>query len=174
MEKKQIENEALTKVLPIMEYLGRTFIKTPRSIFRRMQSDDIMDRQVAHLHLLLFGICFHTDGFCTLKKKIVACRRGEFVGKQSMLAKMMNVSDSTLGRLLNSMEKQELVSVRHINGGTRIYLHGYDEFTFVPVEPETDGKKKSAMPPMKVANQLQAAEDKIGGRSMQNLTDQPN
>lgn len=174
MVKKQIVNEKLTSVLPIAEYLGQTFIKTPRSIFKRMQSDDVIERQVAHLHLLLFGICFHTEGYCTVNKKTFLCRRGEFVGKQSALAKMMNVSGSTLCRLLSSMKKQKLVTIKHINGGSRIYLNGYDEFTFVPAEPETIGKKKHRVPTVKAADQLSAAEDKIGGRSMQNLTNQSN
>ena len=83
MRKKKIENEPLAKELSITELLGQTFIKTPRSIFKRMQSDDIIDRQMAHLHLLLFGICYHTDGYCIVNKRAYTCRSEERrVGKE--------------------------------------------------------------------------------------------
>ncbi|MCS2425282.1 hypothetical protein [Parabacteroides goldsteinii] len=142
MRKKKIENEPLAKELSITELLGQTFIKTPRSIFKRMQSDDIIDRQMAHLHLLLFGICYHTDGYCIVNKRAYTCRRGEFIGKQSTLAKWMDVSSSTLSRLLKRMKYLKLISIQRIIGGSRIYLTGYDEFTFVPTEPETGNRRK--------------------------------
>lgn len=173
MKQKKIENESLAKELPIMELLGQTFIKTPRSIFKRMQSDDIIERQMAHLHLLLFGLCFHTDGYCTVNKRTFACRRGEFIGKQSTLARLMDVSASTLSRLLKRMRDLKLISIRHIIGGSCICLNGYDEFTFVLTQPETGGSKKAPIPSSSAASQMAEAERNIGGRSMQNPTNQP-
>ncbi len=174
MRKKKIENEPLAKELSITELLGQTFIKTPRSIFKRMQSDDIIDRQMAHLHLLLFGICYHTDGYCIVNKRAYTCRRGEFIGKQSTLAKWMDVSGSTLSRLLKRMKYLKLISIQRIIGGSRIYLTGYDEFTFVPTEPETGGKKKTDVSKSAATAQMAEAERNMGGRSMQNPTNQPN
>ena len=174
MRKKKIENELLAKELSITELLGQTFIKTPRSIFKRMQSDDIIDRQMAHLHLLLFGICYHTDGYCIVNKRAYTCRRGEFIGKQSTLAKWMDVSGSTLSRLLKRMKYLKLISIQRIIGGSRIYLTGYDEFTFVPTEPETGGNKKTDVSKSSATAQMAEAERNMGGRSMQNPTNQPN
>ena len=174
MKQKKIENESLTKGSSIMELLGQTFIKTPRSIFKRMQSDDIIDRQIAHLHLLLFGLCFHTDGYCTVNKRTFACRRGEFIGKQSTLARLMDVSASTLSRLLKRMRVLKLISIRHIIGGSCICLTGYDEFTFVPAEPANGRSKKDHTPGCSAATQMAEAERNMGGRSMQNPTNQPN
>ena len=174
MEKKKIENESLTKESSTMKLLGQTFIKTPRSIFKRMQSDDIIDRQIAHLHLLLFGLCYHTDGYCIVNKRTYACRRGEFIGKQSTLALLMDMSTSTLSRLLKRMRYLKLISIRHIIGGSCIYLIGYDEFTFVPTGPEKRENKKDNASGSSAALQMADAERNMGGRSMQNPTNQPN
>lgn len=174
MKKKKIENESLTKDSSVRDLLGQTFIKTPRSMFKRMQSNNIIDRQVAHLHLLLFGLCYHTDGFCTVNKRTYICRRGEFIGKQATLAKWMDISASTLSRLLKRMNYLGLISLQHVIGGSRICLTGYDEFTFVPTEPETEGKEKTDVPKSSAAAQMAEAEAKMGGRSMQDSTNLPN
>ena len=44
MKKKKIENESLTKDSSVRDLLGQTFIKTPRSMFKRMQSNNIIAR----------------------------------------------------------------------------------------------------------------------------------
>lgn len=170
MKEKWIENELLTSKPSVMGYLGKTFIKTPRSIFGQMQSEDVIERQMAHLHLLLFGVCYHTDGYCMLKKQKVVCRRGEFVGKQATLAKWMNISACKLSRLLAMMENLHLISVQRIRGGSRISVNGYDEFTHVPAESETRENKKTTTPQPNAAYQMAEAEKKMGGRSMQNAT----
>ena len=173
MRKKKIENEPLAKELSITELLGQTFIKTPRSIFKRMQSDDIIDRQMAHLHLLLFGICYHTDGYCIVNKRAYTCRRGEFIGKQSTLAKWMDVSGSTLSRLLKRMKYLKLISIQRIIGGSRIYLTGYDEFTLYLPNRKPEEIKDRCLKSSATA-QMAEAERNMGGRSMQNPTNQPN
>ncbi|RHR39673.1 MarR family transcriptional regulator, partial [Parabacteroides sp. AF18-52] len=98
----------------------------------------------------------------------------EFIGKQATLAKWMDISASTLSRLLKRMNYLGLVSLQHVIGGSRICLTGYDEFTFVPTEPETGGKEKTDVPKSSAAAQMAEAEAKMGGRSMQDSTNLPN
>ena len=86
----------------------------------------------------------------------------------------MDVSSSTLSRLLKRMKYLKLISIQRIIGGSRIYLTGYDEFTFVPTEPETGGNKKTDVSKSSATAQMAEAERNMGGRSMQNPTNQPN
>ena len=86
----------------------------------------------------------------------------------------MDISASTLSRLLKRMNYLGLVSLQHVIGGSRICLTGYDEFTFVPTEPETGRKVKNDVPNSSAAVQMAEAEAKMGGRSMQDSTNLPN
>ena len=49
---KIIENESVA-----LDYLGNAFIKIPRSIIDRLNSVRLVERQMARVHLCLFGLC---------------------------------------------------------------------------------------------------------------------
>ncbi|MBB4621111.1 hypothetical protein [Parabacteroides faecis] len=68
---KIIENESVA-----LDYMGKAFIKIPRSIMDRLDSTRLVERQMARLHLCLFGLCYHTDGYVMLDNRKVSCRRG--------------------------------------------------------------------------------------------------
>ena len=162
---KIIENESVA-----LDYLGKTFIKVPRSIMDRLDSVRLVERQMARLHLCLFGLCYHTDGYVMLGNHKVSCRRGEYVGTQLRLAEVAGISPGSLSRLIDKMVKLQLISVTHIPGGSRILVKGYTTFTWIQESKET----QKNTPATDAATQMAEAERNMGGRSMQNPTNQPN
>ena len=108
---KIIENESVA-----LDYLGNAFIKIPRSIIDRLNSVRLVERQMARLHLCLFGLCYHTDGYVMLDNRKVYCRRGEYVGTQRRLAEVAGINPGSLSRLIDKMVKLQLISVTHIPG----------------------------------------------------------
>lgn len=162
---KIIENESVA-----LDYLGKAFIKVPRSIMDRLNSLRLVERQMARLHLCLFGLCYHTDGYVMLDNHKVSCRRGEYVGTQLRLAEVAGISPGSLSRLIDKMVKLQLISVTHILGGSRILVKGYTTFTWIQESKET----QKNTPATDAATQMAAAERNMGGRSMQNPTNQPN
>lgn len=161
---KNTENEAIA-----LNYLGKTFIKIPRSIMERLSSVRLAERQMAQLHLCLFGVCYHTDGYVMLDNCKVSCRRGEYIGSQLQLARIAGISLGSVSRLINKMEKLQLISVSRMRGGSRIQVKGYDVFTRIPESKETPRNA----PATDAAAQMAEAEKNMGGRSMQNPTNQP-
>ena len=151
---KIIENESVA-----LDYLGNAFIKIPRSIIDRLNSVRLVERQMARLHLCLFGLCYHTDGYVMLNNRKVYCRRGEYVGTQRRLAEVAGINPGSLSRLIDKMVKLQLISVTHIPGGSRIQ--------------ESKETQKNASN-TNAATQMAEAERNMGGRSMQNPTNQPN
>lgn len=162
---KIIENESVA-----LDYLGKAFIKVPRSIMDRLNSLRLVERQMARLHLCLFGLCYHTDGYVMLDNHKVSCRRGEYVGTQLRLAEVAGISPGSLSRLIDKMVKLQLISVTHIPGGSRILVKGYTTFTWIQESKET----QKNTPATDAATQMAEAERNMGGRSMQNPTNQPN
>lgn len=162
---KIIENESVA-----LDYLGNAFIKIPRSIIDRLNSVRLVERQMARLHLCLFGLCYHTDGYVMLNNRKVYCRRGEYVGTQRRLAEVAGINPGSLSRLIDKMVKLQLISVTHIPGGSRILVKGYTTFTWIQESKET----QKSTPATDAAAQMAEAERNMGGRSMQNPTNQPN
>lgn len=154
-EIKCTENEKVA-----LEYLGKSFVKTPRSIMNRLNSSYLPEQQMARLHLCLFGLCYHTDGYAILDNRKVVCRRGEYVGTQKRLAEIAGINIGSLSRLINWMKKQQLITVNHLPGGSRIHVNGYDAFTWVTETKETASDESSA----NAAAQMAEAEKKMGGR----------
>lgn len=154
-EAKCTENEKVA-----LDYLGKSFIKFPRSIMDRLDSHRLEERQMARLHLCLFGLCFYTDGHATLNNRKVVCRRGEYVGTQLRLAEITGISAGSLSRLISKMAKQQLITVNHIPGGSRIHVNGYDTFTWVTEAKDSTPEES----PADAAAQMAEAEKKMGGR----------
>lgn len=154
-EIKSAENEKVA-----LDYLGKSFVKTPRSIMDRLNSSYLPEQQMARLHLCLFGLCYHTDGYAILDNRKVVCRRGEYVGTQTRLAEIAGISIGSLSRLINWMKKQQLITVTHLPGGSRIHVNGYDTFTWVTETKETAPNES----PADAAAQMAEAEKKMGGR----------
>lgn len=161
---KSIENEKIA-----LDYLGKAFIKIPRSMMDHLDSVRLVERQMARLHLCLFGLCYHTDGYAMLNNRKVSCRRGEYVGTQLRLSEITGIRPGSLSRLIDKLVKLQLISVTHIPGGSRILVKGYDVFTRIQESKETP---KNA-PATDAAAQMAEAEKNMGGRSMQNPTNQP-
>ncbi|MCD8137547.1 MAG: helix-turn-helix domain-containing protein [Parabacteroides gordonii] len=154
-EIKCTENEKVA-----LDYLGKSFVKTPRSIMDRLNSSYLPEQQMARLHLCLFGLCYHTDGYAILDNRKVVCRRGEYVGTQTRLAEIAGISIGSLSRLIKKMKKLHLITVNHIPGGSRIHVNGYDTFTWV-TEAKDSAPDES---PADAATQMAEAEKKMGGR----------
>lgn len=154
-EIKCTENEKIA-----LDYLGKSFVKIPRSIMDRLDSSHLAERQMARLHVCLFGLCYHTDGHATLDNRKVVCRRGEYVGTQLRLAEIAGISTGSLSRLISKMVKLQLICVNHIPGGSRIRVNGYDAFTWVPEAKDITQN----VPATDAAAQMAEAEKKMGGR----------
>lgn len=154
-EIKSVENEKVA-----LEYLGKSFVKPPRSIMDRLNSSYLPEQQMARLHLCLLGLCYHTDGYAILDNRKVVCRRGEYVGTQTRLAEIAGINIGSLSRLINWMKKQQLITVTHLPGGSRIHVNGYDAFTWVTETKETAPDES----PADAAAQMAEAEKKMGGR----------
>lgn len=154
-ESKCTENERVA-----LDYLGKSFVKIPRSILDRLNSHCFVEQQMARLHLCLFGLCYHTDGYALLENRKVVCRRGEYVGKQTRLAEIAGISTGSVSRLINKMKKLQLITVDPIPGGSRIRINGYADFTWIP-ETRDIAQNGSATD---ASTQMTEAEKKMGGR----------
>lgn len=150
-----IENEQIAG-----DYLGKAYLKVPRTILNQLHAKSVVTRQQGQLHLLLFVSCFFTDGYVVLNERPVSCRKGEYVGTQSELARWSKIHPSTVSVLLHKMENEKLITLNHIPGGSRIRVNGYVEFTAVPEETEAKAKD------LPLGDQLEAAKRQLGGRQM--------
>lgn len=83
-----------------------------------------------------------------------------YVGTQKRLAEIAGINIGSLSRLINWMKKQQLITVTHLPGGSRIHVNGYDAFTWVTETKETASDESSA----NAAAQMAEAEKKMGGR----------
>lgn len=125
MKQKQLaKNEAVA-----LEIYGDAFVKTPRIIFGMMGDEKPDTRKKGMLLAFLFGNCYFEAGYVDLNGHKVRCERGEYVGSQAGLARLSGIPLTTVNRLLNRLEKEQLIAVDTIQGGSRIRVLGYDEFT---------------------------------------------
>lgn len=157
MEKQKSENE-----MKAVDFMGRSFIKVPCIMMNNLLDINSYKRKKGLLHLSLFGLCYHTDGYVKVKNRRVLCARGEYVGTYRDLADLTGIGISSIYRIMHSLVKQRLVEVTAVEGGSRIRVYGYEEFTSKPVS-ESSPKGKTA----NAATCMAVAEARIGGRSMQ-------
>lgn len=120
MESYNIEKEQIAA-----NYLAGSYVKIPRKLFVQMTSKSSFERKVGWFHLLLIGLCFHTDGYALLNKRKVTCRKGEYVGSYRALSEASGFSLATIGRLIKRLSSQGLIDVMRLEGGTHIRVCGY-------------------------------------------------
>lgn len=152
-----IENERIAS-----DYLGKSYLMVPRVILDQLSSEILSERQQGQLHLLLFSNCLYMDGCMKLQGRKVSCRKGEYVGTQEELARLIGIHITTLGHLIRKMVDQKLITVNRIKDGSRIRVNGYVEFTTPTANTETPPKEKE----MSLSQQLAAAKKQLGGRQM--------
>lgn len=116
---------------------GKDFHKDSQKYNGSFRQCPVVERQMARLHVCLFGICYHTDGYAMLNNRKVSCRRGEYVGTQLRLSEITGIRPGSLSRLIDKLVKLQLISVTHIPGGSRIQVKGYDVFTRIQESKET-------------------------------------
>lgn len=121
-----------------MDIIGVPYVKIPRYTLDLIKHPGT--RQLGQLHLLLFDICFFTDGYATLNGQKVPCKRGEYVGTQQQLANLSGINIGSINRLIRKLEAMHLISVFKIQGGSLIKVHGYATLT-AAAEPKASPKK---------------------------------
>lgn len=120
-----MENYNSEKEQMAINYLSGSYIKIPRKIFVQMCSKSSFERRTGWFHLLLIGLCYHTDGYVVLDSCKVSCRRGEYVGTYRYLSEISEFNIATVWRLMSRLSSQGLIDVTHLKGGTRIRICGY-------------------------------------------------
>lgn len=160
-----MEKQKLEKEMKAVEFMGKSFVKIPCIMINNLMCINSYKRKLGLLHLLLFGLCYHTDGYVMMNGQKVFCARGEYVGTCSDLVELTGISLSSIYRIIHSLEKLRLVDVVPVEGGSRIRVYGYDQFT-----ARSASENEIAEKPSNAAACMAAAEARIGGRSMQRLS----
>ncbi|MDR1880470.1 MAG: hypothetical protein LBQ78_06015 [Tannerellaceae bacterium] len=124
---------------------GNAYLCVPRNLLKAA----LNGQQEARVHLVLFLYCNYADGEVLFGKRMVSCRRGEWIGTYRQLAELAGVHLSITGKLLQKLADKKLINITRIEGGTSIYLNGYDEFTSKEGKKERQKKeKKPKLSPM--------------------------
>ena len=113
-----------------IDLMGLPYVKIPRYTLDLLNCP--APRQLGHLHLLLFDICFFADGYTDLNGRKVPCKRGEYVGTQQELADLSGINIGSINRLIRKLEALHLISVTKIQGGSLIKVHGYTSLIAAP------------------------------------------
>lgn len=111
--------------------MGLRYVKIPRYTLNLLR--DPSTRQMGQLHLLLFDVCYFADGYAKLNRRIVPCKRGEYVGTQQQLADLSGINYGSINRLIRKLEALHLISVTKIQGGSLIKVHGYTSLIAAPM-----------------------------------------
>ena len=128
------KNEAVA-----LDFYGKAFVRMPRTIYDMMGDEKPDIRKKGRLLGFLFGRCYYEDGYADLGGHRVSCRRGEYVGSKAGIAKLLDMSQTTVHRLLERLEKEQLITIETIRGGSRIRVLGYGKVT----SPREFAKRKT-------------------------------
>lgn len=142
--------------------LGVAYLKMPRIILDQLESSSAPIRQQALLHLVLFASCAYSDTLVKFLGRTVHCEKGDYVGTQVGLARIIGIHPSTVYRLLHRMVDLGLICMTRVPGGCKIHLYGYGEFT----APEVVVAKAADKDPDSLGQELDDAKDRLGGRRM--------
>lgn len=153
-----MESYSLEKEKIAIDYLTGAYIKMPRRIFLQMISKSVSERRTGWFHLLLIGLCYHTDGHVTLKNCKISCRRGEYVGSYQHLSEVSGFSINSTRRIINKLTSKGLIDVMRVEGGTRIRVCGYQ---VIAEAQQTDPGKPFASSPKTPAQLSEASKSLI-------------
>lgn len=155
------------KELFALNFLGKAFLKLPRTLIAQTFGPKEPERSLGRMHLTLFCLCNHTEKIVHVGNYSIKCPRGEYAGTYRMLALLSGLSLGKVGRLLAKLQEMGLINILKVPGGSRIKVYGYDDFTFPSAPDRTlaagkDTKTNAA----DATTQMREAEKKIGGRRM--------
>ena len=101
------------------------------------------------------------------------CYRVEYVVTYRELSRLSGIPFGSISRLLEKLEKRELVEIVRVPGGSVIRVNGYDKFCFASEkeyklrDTAKTSRTNEAKQAEDAAARLSEAEAKIGGRSKQ-------
>lgn len=156
-----------------LEYMGHSFVKVPRVLYNKTLIPEKEERMLAWLHLVLFISCNFDDRVVKLGNCQVVSYRGEYVGTYRELSRLSGIPFGSISRLLEKLEKRELVEIVRVPGGSVIRVNGYDKFCFASEkeyklrDTAKTSRTNEAKQAEDAAARLSEAEAKIGGRSKQ-------
>ena len=156
-----------------LEYMGHSFVKVPRVLYARVLSLEKEEKMLAGLHLVLFISCNFDDRVVKLGNNQVVSYRGEYVGTYRELSRLSGIPFGSISRLLEKLEKRELIEIVRVPGGSVIRVNGYDKFCFASEkeyklrDTAKTSRTNEAKQAEDAAARLSEAEAKIGGRSKQ-------
>ena len=99
--------------------------------------------------------------------------RGDYVGTYRELSRLSGRPFGSISRLLEKLEKRELIEIVRVPGGSVIRVNGYDKFCFASEkeyklrDTAKTSRTNEAKQAEDAAARLSEAEAKIGGRSKQ-------
>lgn len=108
---------------------GKSFIRLPRKLICRLFEEDTNKRLSGWLYFTLVVHCFHSDGLVKIRGKQVRCNKGQLVCCHRKLSDLTNIPPTSIGRLLQRLADEQLITVEVICGGSRISVTGYAEIT---------------------------------------------
>lgn len=158
-------NKDLQNSSRVTDFLGKAFIKMPRKLLNLSLHPEKKKRQLACMYMALITLSFFRDGTVMLGKNKHVCRRGEYVGTHSELARFTAISLGSVGYYLKMLEMDKLIVLNVVKGGTRIGICNYDLFS--GHEPEMNGWQDASAG--EAGRRMADVERVMGGRNMQDL-----
>ena len=119
-------NKDLQNSCRVTDFLGKAFVKMPRKLLNLSLHPEKKKRQLACMYMALITLSFFRDGTVMLGKNKHVCRRGEYVGTHSELARFTAISLGSVGYYLKMLEMDKLIVLNVVKGGTRIGICNYD------------------------------------------------
>lgn len=160
-------NKERKEYTDVARFLGKAFVRLPRKVLNMFIHPAKKERHLANIYIALITRAFFVDGTVTLGRHKHVCRRGEYVGTYQELSTLTCISRGSIGYYLRLLETDHLIVTNTITGGTRIGICGYDYFS--GYEMETNKQQPIPQP----GHTLADIEQKMGGRSMQNMDAKP-
>lgn len=158
-------NKDLQNSSRVTDFLGKAFVKMPRKLLNLSLHPEKKKRQLACMYIALITLSFFRDGTVMLGKNKHVCRRGEYVGTHSELARFTAISLGSVGYYLKMLEMDKLIVLNVVKGGTRIGIFNYDLFS--GHEPEMNGWQDASAG--EAGRRMADVERAMGGRNMQDL-----
>lgn len=156
-----------------LEYMGHSFVKVPRALYYKVLTSKKEEKMLARLHLVLFISCNYDYKTVKLGNNWVPGYRGEYVGTYRELSRLSGIPFGSISRLLEKLQKQKLIEITRVPGGSVIRVNGYDKFSFLsekenkPQHAARTDKTNEAKQAEDAAARMSDAESRIGGRSKQ-------
>lgn len=107
-------------------FRGVGFLRIPRQTLGLLFAGTEHKRMLGLVYLGVALRAFHTEGKVQTNGMVYVCGRGEFVGTQEELSKMVGISHNTLRKYIVRLCEMGLLNVEKLHHGSRIRVIHYE------------------------------------------------